>query len=290
MTNIDQFESAFKAASKAVFTYAPVEVRSVLVVTDLADEAEAFAGHARRLLGVLERGMLEGGQTLEFEVVRGSGFRTVGELLEVVERAACDLVCTYRNLHSTAWQWPHSLGVHLDVLTQATGVPVLVLPHPLAGTDLADSIGGTGSVMAITDHLTGDHRLVNYAVALTEPEGRLYLTHVEDEATFDRYIETISKVPTIDTDEAREAILKQLLKEPRDYIRSCREVLGQQGAAVQVEKIVTLGHHLSDYRRLVDEHRVDLLVVNTKDEDQLAMHGLAYPLSVELRSTSILML
>jgi len=144
--------------------------------------------------------------------------------------------------------------------------------------------------MAITDHLTGDHRLVNYAVALTEPEGRLYLTHVEDEATFDRYIETISKVPTIDTDEAREAILKQLLKEPRDYIRSCREVLGQQGVAVQVEKIVTLGHHLSDYRRLIDEHRVDLLVVNTKDEDQLAMHGLAYPLSVELRSTPILML
>ena len=41
---------------------------------------------------------------------------------------------------------------------------------------------------------------------------------------------------------------------------------------------------------MIDEHQVDLLVVNTKDEDQLAMHGLAYALSVELRSTPILML
>lgn len=30
--------------------------------------------------------------------------------------------------------------------------------------------------------------------------------------------------------------------------------------------------------------------MNTKDEDQLAMHGLAYPLAVELREIPLLML
>jgi hypothetical protein len=35
---------------------------------------------------------------------------------------------------------------------------------------------------------------------------------------------------------------------------------------------------------------VDLLVMNTKDEDHSAMHGLAYPLAVELRGTPLLML
>jgi hypothetical protein len=30
--------------------------------------------------------------------------------------------------------------------------------------------------------------------------------------------------------------------------------------------------------------------MNTKDEDQLAMHGLAYPLAVELRDIPLLML
>ena len=38
------------------------------------------------------------------------------------------------------------------------------------------------------------------------------------------------------------------------------------------------------------EHGVDLVVLNTKDEDQLAMHGLAYPLAIELRQIPLLML
>ena len=45
---------------------------------------------------------------------------TVEQLLDLVDRERLDLVVTYRNLHSAAWQWSHSLGRHLDVLTQAT--------------------------------------------------------------------------------------------------------------------------------------------------------------------------
>jgi CheY-like chemotaxis protein len=40
----------------------------------------------------------------------------------------------------------------------------------------------------------------------------------------------------------------------------------------------------------VGSHSVDLLVMNTKQDDQLAMHGVAYPLCIELRDTPILML
>ena len=60
--------------------------------------------------------------------------------------------------------------------------------------------------------------------------------------------------------------------------------------SVHVQEIVLMGHHLSTYRKLVEEHSVDLLVMNTKDEDQLAMHGMAYPLAVELREIPLLML
>ena len=59
---------------------------------------------------------------------------------------------------------------------------------------------------------------------------------------------------------------------------------------VDVADVVTFGHQLIDYRRWIDEYDVDLLVMNTKDEDQLAMHGLAYPLTVELRSTPLMLL
>ena len=51
-----------------------------------------------------------------------------------------------------------------------------------------------------------------------------------------------------------------------------------------------MGHHLSEVRRLLDDHQVNLLVLQTKDEDQLAMHGLAYPLVIEMRHIPVLML
>ncbi|MFP6649348.1 MAG: hypothetical protein VB817_07795, partial [Pirellulaceae bacterium] len=116
----------------------------------------------------------------------------------------------------------------------------------------------------------------------------------------------------------------QLLKEPADYILSCQQALeqrpdhsirgqqhtkgsqaleraetgvpdGKQGGkpparTLQVESVIMLGHLLEDYKRLIARHEIDLLVLNTKDEDQLAMHGLAYPLAIEMREIPLLLL
>ena len=71
---------------------------------------------------------------------------------------------------------------------------------------------------------------------------------------------------------------------------SCRDILAAQEISIDTRGIVTLGHHLREYKRLIVEHEVDLLVLNTKDEDQLAMHGQAYPLAVGLRGIPLLML
>ena len=289
MTNIDQFESAFKAASKLTYRYQPLSVSSIMVVTDLDEAAaRAFSERVRGFLQVLTQHR-DGGEKITWQVVTAAQYESVGELLSLVERASPDLICTYRNLRDAAWQWEYSLGAYLDVLAQLTTPPVLVLPHPDAELP-ADRMLDTNSVMAMTDHLVGDDSLVNAAVDFTEPGGTLLLTHVEDRATLERYIEAISKIPEIDTEVARERISEQLLKEPRDYIATCAAVLREIGVSIQVKEIVTLGHHVADYRRLVDEHQVDLLVLHTKDEDQLAMHGMAYPLSVELRDVPVLML
>ena len=144
--------------------------------------------------------------------------------------------------------------------------------------------------MAITDHLTGDDRLVNMAAHFTSRGGRLFLTHVEDQALFARYIDAISKIPEIDTDIAREKVMARLLKGPADFIASCREVLAQRNLDIEVHDIVALGHRLREYEALIKDHGVDLLVFHTKDDDQLAMHGLAYPLAVELRHIPLLMI
>ncbi len=284
MTKLDIFESVFRSADKPVYVYERVEIARVLLVTDLTDaEGAPLLDQVRTFLSVL-------GEEPEWRHLVGTNFGSVGSLLEQVEGAAPDLVVTYRHLHSNAWQWPHGLGEYLDVLTQATDIPVLVLPHPGAARALPHAIANTDCVMAITDHLTADARLVDYALLFTAPSGTCWLTHIESQRQFDHFLAAVEKIPEIETDDARQLVEAQLLKQPSDYIESCRGVIAARGVPVKIEAIVAMGDRVEEYRRLIEDHRIDLLVFNTLDGDQLAMHGQAYPLAVELRAIPLLML
>ena len=150
MTTLDQFESVFKSADKAVYTYDRPTFNRVLLVTDLneADTADIKSRVRSFLTAIDEAGT-------RWSTLSGDAFGSVQALLKNIEERKPDLIVTYRHLHSEAWQWPHSLGEYLDVMTQATSVPVLVLPHPDADRPLPHSIKNTDGVMAITNHLTG---------------------------------------------------------------------------------------------------------------------------------------
>ena len=41
----------------------------------------------------------------------------MGDLLALIDAERPDLVCAYRNLHSSGWRWPYTLGDHVVVLT-----------------------------------------------------------------------------------------------------------------------------------------------------------------------------
>jgi len=284
MTNLDQFESVFKSADKAVFAYAHPSFDHVLVVTDLdAPDAESMVSRIRTFLSAVDA------KDTRWDVLAGADFDTVQALLERIEEQKPDLIVTYRHLHSSAWRWPHGLGEYLDVMTQATTVPVLVLPHPDADRALPHSLKDTARVMAITDHLTGDSGLINTALAFTRSGGTCWLTHVESATVFERYMEAVSKIPEIDTETARESLTAQLLKEPRDFITACRTAIDGLGLSITIEDVVTMGRRVAEYRDLIDEREIDLLVLHTKDGDQSAMHGGAYALAVELRGIPLLM-
>ncbi len=286
MSRIDQFESVFRAAGRTVFGYEPIALGRVLVVTDLdADGAARIGGQVGEFLD--QHGLDANAHQRN---VSGVEFSTVKGLLDLVEAETPDLICTYRHLHSEAWHWPFSLGEYVDVLAQATTTPVLLLPHPEAGRIADHAMQDTGVVMAMTDHLAGDQRLVSFAAQMVDRDGRLLLTHVEDGHTFERYMEVISKLPRIDTDEASQDILQQLLEEPQQYIDSCRQVLAETRPDMTVEAVVKVGLRLAEYSQLIEEHEVDLLVLNTKDAEQLAMHGIAYPVVMELRQIPVLLI
>lgn len=287
MPKLDQFESVFKSADKAVFTYAPLNTHKVLVATDLnGEDAAALVARTKRFLSHL--GDQSGG--LEFQVLTDDSFSNVGELLQRIEDMRPDLIVTYRNLKSDSWKWPFGLGEYLEVLMQAIETPVLVLPHPDAGHALPHSVMDTDRVMAMTDNLAGDDRLVNTAFAFTADGGTCWLAHVENADSFERYMTAISKIAEIDTDTARSTIAERLQKEPREYIEGCRTAAGALDLKFAVEAIVAQGHHVTEYKRLIEEHEIDLLVLYTKDDDHHGMHGVAYPLAVEMRQIPLLML
>lgn len=255
----------------------------MVLVTDLdSPGGEALLEVVRKFLAVLDS------DHPDWLTLNEGDYHRPAELLDKVDRSDSDLIVTYRNLKQIDKATPHSLGVYLDTLTQATAVPVLVLPDGHFGDDPAPNDAST--VLVVTDHLAGDHRLINCAVRLTRKNGRLHLCHVEDDAAFGYYMEAVERIPTINTGTAEEGLRQQLLKQPADYINNCIEVLKAQGITTQLTPHVLMGHRLQDYRRLVDECQCDLVVLNTKDEDQLAMHGLAYPIAVEFRDVPLLML
>ena len=286
VSRIDQFASAFLAASKPKFEHREVCIERVLVLTDLDEKlAGAYGARVRDFLGGLGQS-----EALAWEVVTGERCRSIGEMLELVAEWRPHLVCGYRNLHSGAWRWPHSLSDHIEVLTQVTDVPVLLLPRPGEEKGWEDATGAPFTVMALTDHLAGDQHLVHHAVEFAGSGGRLLLAHVEHQAVFDRYMDVIARLPRIPTDLAREDIKRQLLKEPADWAAEVTEELSEAGVAIDVRHLVQMGQRLPTYQRLISENNADLLVMNTKQEGQLAMHGLSYQIAVEMRSIPVLML
>lgn len=279
---LDDFESVFRSAVKARFHHQPPEIGSALLITDL-DQAQT-AG----ILDAATEFLSHGHGELEWSTLSAGDFSEVGDVLDRVRRDPPGLAVCYRHVLGQGAKLPYSLGSTVDALTQATDIPVLLLPRPHDGRiDLPKS---THRVMVVTDHLTGDDHLVNWASHLCTDDGTLFLSHIEDQAVLDKYIEVCSKIPGIDLALAKEKIPKKLLDMPRDYVQSTAEVLAEHDNHEKVEAIVKLGAPVKEYEELVEEHNIDLLVMNTKDAGQSAMHSLAYALSVEIRSRPLLLL
>lgn len=273
----------FRRAERESFEHATIPIESVVFITDQpSDESERRRLEVQEFLPLLKN-------VNSWREITSDQYSNVGELLTKLDEQQTDLVITYRHLQEQSLVPQHSLGVYLDVLSQVATIPVLVLPgtsahpKPLSG-HVCDR------VMVVADHISGDNGLINYGSRMCPDNGTLWLCHVEDDAIFERYMRIIERIPQIASDQARELIETTLLKEAQDYIATCINELKDARPSVSYESRVTRGHFLKQYTELIESGEIDLLVTNTRDEDQLAMHGMAYSLSVELIDTAMLLL
>jgi uncharacterized protein (UPF0335 family) len=279
---IDQFESHFKSAVKEQFEFAEIVLRSIVLVCDLdAGEVEALRSIAERLL--------PNDSNSTWTIIGQKDIESTISLVERVNEIDPDIIVACRNIRTDEESLKYGLSNYVDALTQACTAPVLLLPD-LALSELETSISDHSDVMVQTNHLTGDSRLINWGVAFAGDGGNLFLTHIEDDAIFDTYMTVISKIPELNTELARETIAAELLKEPSDFIENAKKVLNEKCSSVSVKGLVKLGHTLEDYRKLLDRHQIDLVIINTKVNGQLAMGGRAYAIAVQFKHCPLLLL
>jgi hypothetical protein len=282
---LDEFESVFRSAVKPTFTFAPPPLARVLLVTHVDDPAShAVAPAVERLLAALD-----GPASLELVTAGLADWKTPQGRLALVESQAPDLIVTWRNLAGTPDTLDWDLGPVVHALTQGSGVPVLLLPDPHR-PDFDARVGTPTRTLIVTDHLTGDDRLANWGVALTPQHGHLHLAHIEDRAVFEHYMDAISRLPEINTDQARELLLAKLLSLPEAYCASLTAELAEHHVDERIVSLVALGDPIGDYPGLVEQHRIDLLICNTQDPGQRAMDALAHALAVELHDLPLLLL
>ena len=281
MSNIDEFESLFRRAEREPFEYRPLVPKTVAVLTD-RDEAfgREVATAAKTFLPCLNDAKII---TLGREALG-----TVAGIEKAVEACRPDLLITFRLLTEPESVPQHSLGRYLDVLTQTLPPPCLVLGGTAAEPVLPTA--AASDVVVLTDHIRGDSALISTAAALSPQDARLHLCHVEDDAVFARYMDAIAKVPGLDSDLATTQVEAVLLEEARDYIAAAVEGLKAAGVSHATTSHVLRGHRLETFRSLIDSHDASLVVLNTKDDGQLAMHGMAYAVAVEVTGRPLLML
>ncbi|GIS60955.1 MAG: hypothetical protein CM1200mP2_31800 [Planctomycetaceae bacterium] len=109
--------------------------------------------------------------------------------------------------------------------------------------------------MVVADHISGDHRLINYGTRMCTEGGSVWLCHVEDDMVFQRFVQAIEQIPEITSEPGATLLEEQLLKEARDFIETCFGTLRETGPNVSLKSHVAMGHHVTEYRRLVERTR-----------------------------------
>ena len=284
MVLIDEFESQFRRAAKEHFKFESIGWEKILIVVE---KPEVLEGHVNQLSANMLGSKFAASPKVEvFSLLPQE---PVTEFIKRIKEIEPSLIITHRHLFHLSPQQIQSLGIHIDVITQSTDIPVLLIPE----TDSCEShdIPTTfKKVIVLSDHLPKDSHLISYGISVAAENAELILVDMEDRLAFDRFIEIVSKIPEIDTELAREKVKEQLFKEAEEFQDDCLATLVELNLPLTLKKEVRFGSTVADFRELVSAHNADLIVMNTKDHEQLAMHGLAYPLAVEFTDIPLVML
>ena len=277
MLKIDHFASVFRAADKEIISIREREISKVLIVTDVNHEKSLEIWERWRSLFV---------HSVDVVILHGETSRDISTITQKVEEAECDLIISYRCLHSDNWKYPHAVGSYIEVMTQLTSKPVLLMPHVLEDTR---EYAPPESIVLISDDLTKEADLLGWACSFRGSQARCTLVELHNEAHFHRMMDVIAKIPQIDTEVAKDKIYLQLQKDSLDWVSRSQEIVGRWERPLSLQRTEMAQSCMTSCTELVQKEASELIVLNTKDEDQLAIHGLVYPFMVQFRHVPLLL-
>ncbi|PCI37970.1 MAG: hypothetical protein COB53_05415 [Elusimicrobia bacterium] len=282
MDNLDVFESVFKRAVRDPYKYARPDFSRVLMLTDAS-----YSQASQTTQEWLSDHPLF--SNAEFQKIESATYNQWIEIEPTIQKIDPSLIVTHRLLKEPPETSKHSLGAYLDTLAQATDCPILIIPNSREEQG-SMKIPDLKSVIAVADHLSGHGGLVSNAAAFTADGGTLTLCHLEDEDTFSYYMDAIERIPEINSTVAREKIQRQLLAKPRQYIETVTAVLKTDLPNISIDSVIEFGHLIDRYRQAIAKRQAGLLVFESKDDTQLAMHSVGYSLAIEFTETPLLLI
>jgi hypothetical protein len=280
---IDRFESVFRSADKPQFRYQPPNVGRILVLTDSENKSSTFHDRVSRFLSSGDLG-----QTPEFRLSNTPPPATKSDFLKRVEADQADIVVTHRHLYETFTDPNLGLGTYPEALLQCSTRPLLILPHYL-DPGLLPTTEKLEDVLVISDHFSNSDELINWSAKFVSNSGSLWLTHVESEADFDRYMKAIERIPELDTDIARTTLRRELLHESNSYIHNCKQQLSRNNPQLTVEILACMGHPLDSYRQWLNEEKHEMLVIPALGDDAFRQRALANHLAEEFPQIALLL-
>lgn len=284
MRSLGEFESLFKRALREKYQYKNLDISRIMLITDL--EGGLLDDFENKVKGFLTVSL--GNRNFEMSRLGRNDFSSWASLEDHLDRFKPDFIVSYRLLRVSDVRINTSLGVYIDTLSQKTNYPILVMPNPHLVT-YEPPLDNAGYVVVATEHLYRDHDLVDTAVGFTPDQGKLLLVHIEDDDTFKYYVNAIERIPSINSDKAVESLKEQLESAPRHYMESVAEELQIRKPGVLVEMETGFGHLINHYTELVKGKDVRILVFQTKDDTQLAMHSLGYSLAIQFSEIPVLL-
>ena len=277
MLKLDHFASVFRAADKDIISIPKYTLSKVLLVTDVSHE---------KSIEIWKRWEALFFQNVEVTILHGEESKDISLITQKVDASRCDLIISYRCLHSENWQYPHAIGSYVEVITQLTSTPVLLMPHILEDTQ---EYAPPESIILISDDLTKEAELLGWACSFRGHKSRYTLVELENLAHFNRMLDAIAKIPQIDTEIAQEKIMSQLQKDSQEWVERSQALLEEWDRSPSLSRTQIAQSCMSSCVELVEKEKAELIVLNTKDEDQLAIHGLVYPFMVQFRHIPLLL-